>query len=146
MDILKFVIFSFIFFLFFSCVSPPEYTDGLLENIPAVVNDNDYFSLSIYGNDYKDTLDWDLELDLLAHDVLLTTLVVKDINVSYSDSSQLIMTVDLGDTIFNANILSDLVFASKDSVKYIGIPNRISFISDNFTGRLEYQLIKNSDI
>ena len=33
-----------IVFLFISgCVGPPSYDDGLLENIPAVVNEPDYF-------------------------------------------------------------------------------------------------------
>ena len=31
-----------------SCVEPPSYDDGLLENIPAIVNELDYFSLSIF--------------------------------------------------------------------------------------------------
>jgi len=38
-----------------------------------------------------------------------------------------------------------LVFTSRDSIKFIGIPNYINFYSDNFTGRMEYQLIKNPD-
>ena len=31
--------------LIFGCVEPPDYDDGLLLNIPAIVNDDDYFSL-----------------------------------------------------------------------------------------------------
>ena len=45
-----------------SCVSPPDYEDGLLENIPAVINDVDYFSLSILADDYSDNLKWDLDI------------------------------------------------------------------------------------
>ena len=82
-------------------------------------------------------------MSLLESDILLTTFVIKDLNVLSSDSSSLIMTMDLGDTIFNAIILNDMVFTSKDSIKYIGIPKNIGFYGDNFTGRLEYQLIKN---
>ena len=37
-----------------SCVAPPDHTDGLLENIPAVVNEPDYFSLSILGDKYSE--------------------------------------------------------------------------------------------
>ena len=143
--LLRYMFFCYIFLFSFSCVAPPEYSDGLLENIPAVVNDDDYFSLSIYGNDFMDSLRWELDLNISEYDVLLTTLVVKDLNISPSDSSILTMTIDLGDTIFNANILNDIVFTSRDSIKLIGIPNDIRFYSDNFTGRLEYQLIKNPD-
>ena len=33
--------------LIFGCVEPPDYDDGLLLNIPAIVNEDDYFSLSL---------------------------------------------------------------------------------------------------
>ena len=38
--------FGMTFFLFImgGCVEPPEYKDGLLENIPAIVNEADFFS------------------------------------------------------------------------------------------------------
>ena len=143
--IFQYAFFMFIFLFSFSCVAPPKYSDGLLENIPAVVNDDDYFSLSIHGNDFMDSLNWELDLNMSEYDVLLTTLIVKELNVSPSDSSILTMIVDLGDTIFNANILNDMVFTSRDSIKFIGFPTEISFYGDNFTGRLEYQLIKNPD-
>jgi len=132
--------------LFKSCVAPPDYSDGLLENLPAVVNEEDFFSLSIFGNDFNDSLEWELEMSLLESDILLTTFVIKDLNILSSDSSSLIMTMDLGDTIFNAIILNDMVFTSKDSIKLIGIPKNISLYGDNFTGRLEYQLIKNPSL
>ena len=31
---------------------PQEYSDGLIENTPAVINETDYFSLSIFGDKY----------------------------------------------------------------------------------------------
>ena len=36
------------------CVAPPDYSDGLLENIPAIVDETDYFSLSLLGDDYSE--------------------------------------------------------------------------------------------
>ena len=33
--------------LIFGCVEPPDYDDGLLLNIPAIINEADYFSLSL---------------------------------------------------------------------------------------------------
>ena len=63
-----------------------------------------------------------------------------------SDSSSLILSSLSGDTIMNANIFADVLFTSTDSISVIGIPNIIRFNSDNFTGRLEYQLIKISGI
>ena len=55
-----------------SCVSPPDYTDGLLENIPAIVNETDYFSLSILGDDYTDEKEWDIELTTVDTDIILS--------------------------------------------------------------------------
>ena len=44
------------------CVAPPEYSDGLLENIPAIVDVSDYFSLSILGDQYTADHEWDVSL------------------------------------------------------------------------------------
>ena len=126
-----------------SCVAPPEYSDGLMNNLPAIVNEIDYFSLSVFGEDFNDSLIWDLELNLSENDILLSTLIVKDLNVLSSELSNLVMTGTSGDTIFNANIVNDIIFTSEDSISVIGIPSSISLNAQNFTGRLEYQLIKN---
>ena len=123
-------------------MSPPEYSDGLMNNSPAIVNEIDYFSLSVYGEDFNDSLVWNLELNLSDDDILLSTLIVKDLNVLSSELSTLIMTVASGDTIFNVNILDDITFTSEDSISVIGTPSIISLNVQNFTGRLEYQLIK----
>ena len=132
-----------IFIFLFSCVAPPEYSDGLLNNLPAIVNETDYFSLSVFGEDFNDSLVWDLELSLTETDILLSTLIVKDLNILSSELSTLVMTDASGDTIFNANITNDIIFTSEDSISLIGVPSSISFNAQNFTGRLEYQLIKN---
>ena len=56
------IILGIISLFVFSCVSPPDYSDGLLENIPAVINDNDYFSFSLFADDYTENKEWDLIL------------------------------------------------------------------------------------
>ena len=125
-----------------SCVSPPEYTDGLLENIPAVVNETDYFSLSILGDDYTDEKEWDIALTTVDTDIILSTLVIKDLTINSSDSSYLYLLIESGDTIFTAGLFSELVWTSQDSIGYIGSPKKVSFSGNNFTGRLEYQILK----
>lgn len=126
-----------------SCVSPPEYTDGLLENIPAVVNETDYFSLSILGDDYTDEKEWDIALTTVDTDIILSTLVIKDLTINSSDSSYLYLMRESGDTIFTAGLFSELVWTSQDSIGLIGSPKKVAFSGNNFTGRLEYQIIKN---
>jgi hypothetical protein len=125
-----------------SCVSPPEYQDGLLENIPAIVDEVDYFSLSILGDDYTVEKDWDITLTTDSSDTILTTLVLADMNISSQDSSYLFMMNDSGDTIFRPILVSEVVWSAEIEVPLIGPPKKISFLGDNFTGRLEFQILK----
>ena len=124
------------------CVAPPDYSDGLLENVPAIVDETDYFSLSLLGDDYSEEKEWELSLTTDSTNTILTTLVLADLNISQSDSSVLFMMNDSGDTIFPLFLMSDTVGSSDIAVNLIGSPKIISFKGDNFTGRLEYQILK----
>ena len=134
-----------IFFLIFipGCVGPPEYSDGLIENTPAVINETDYFSLSIFGDKYTEKLEWDLSFNSNSTASLLTTLVTKDVNNSSTDSTFLLLMNELGDTVLNAFIMNEIIFTSLDSLKFMGTPSKVVFESDLFSGRLEYQIIIN---
>jgi len=134
-----------IFFFFFiqGCVGPPEYSDGLIENTPAVINETDYFSLSIFGDKYTEKLEWNLSFNSNSTASLLTTLVTKDVNNSSTDSTFLLLMNELGDTVLNAFIMNEIIFTSLDSLKFIGTPSKVVFESDQFSGRLEYQIIIN---
>ena len=132
-----------IFLLQNGCGGPPEYSDGLLENIPAVVNESDYFSLSILGDEYSEQKEWDLLFTPNSTGLLLTTLIAKNINVSPSDSTILRLVNDLGDTVFNAFLLDEFVFTRIDSLSLFGTPSKVVFEGNNFSGRLEYQIIIN---
>lgn len=125
-----------------SCVAPPDHTDGLLENIPAVVNEPDYFSLSILGDKYSEDESWDLNFSANETDVALATLVLKDIDVKATDSTYFQVLRAEGDTILSVLIQSDLIWSSENSIAEIGAPTVVSFVGVNFTGRFEYQLIK----
>ena len=127
-----------------SCVGPPNYTDGLIENVPAIINESDYFSLSLLGDKYSEESKWDLSLSTTDLDKILTTMIVKDLSVGASDSSYLYIVDEEGDTILSAGIFSELIFTSEDSISVIGIPEKIILNADNFSGRLEYQIIKTS--
>ena len=134
-----------IFFFFFiqRCVGPPEYSDGLIENTPAVINETDYFSLSIFGDKYAEKLEWNLSFNSNSSASLLTTLVTKDVNNSSTDSTFLLLMNELGDTVLNAFIVNEIIFTSLDSLKFMGTPSKVVFESDRFSGRLEYQIIIN---
>ena len=125
-------------------MGPPNYTDGLIENVPAIINENDYFSLSLLGDKYSEETKWDLSLSTTDLDKILTTMIVKDLSVRASDSSYLYIVDIEGDTILSAGLFSELIFASEDSISVIGIPEKIILNADNFSGRFEYQIIKTS--
>ena len=125
-----------------SCVAPPDLTDGLLENIPAVVNEPDYFSLSILGDKYSEDEYWDLNFSANETDVALATLVLKDIDVKATDSTYFQILRAEGDTILSVLIQSDLIWSSEDPISDTGAPAVATFTGVNFTGRFEYQLIK----
>ena len=124
------------------CVAPPDQADGLLENIPAIVDETDYFSLSLLGDDYSEEKEWELSLTSDSTDTILTTLVLADLKISNTDSSILFMMNDFGDTIFQPILLGNIVWSSDIAVNLIGSPKIISLKGDNFTGRLEYQILK----
>ena len=123
------------------CVGPPDYADGLIENKPAIVNDTDYFSLSLLGDKYDASDDWNLLMDLTEDDRILVTTVVKDV-VASSDSTYLYMINDQSDTVFTAGIFSDLISANEIDVIELGLPKKVVLICNSFTGRIEFQLIK----
>ena len=124
------------------CVAPPDYSDGLLENVPAIVDETDYFSLSLLGDDYSEDKEWELSLITDSTDTILTTLVLADLNISNTDSSILFMMNDSGDTVFQSILLENIVWSDDIAINLIGSPKIISLKGDNFTGRLEYQILK----
>ena len=117
-----------IFFLIFipGCVGPPEYSDGLIENTPAVINETDYFSLSIFGDKYTEKLEWNLSFNSNSTASLLTTLVTKDVNNSSTDSTFLLLMNELGDTVLNAFIVNEIIFTSLDSLNLWALQPRWS--------------------
>ena len=123
------------------CVGPPDYADGLIENKPAIVNDTDYFSLSLLGDKYDASDDWNLLMDLTEDDRILVTTVVKGV-VASSDSTYLYMINDQSDTVFTAGIFSDLISGNEIDVIELGLPKKVVLICNSFTGRIEFQLIK----
>jgi hypothetical protein len=106
------------------------------------VDETDYFSLSLLGDDYSEEKEWELSLTSDSTDTILTTLVLADLSISNTDSSFLFMMNDSGDTVFQPILLGNVVWSSEIAIQLIGSPKKISFKGDNFTGRLEYQILK----
>jgi len=128
--------------LIICCVEPPEYDDGLLLNIPAIVNENDFFSFSINSEDYSMNHSWDLLFNAVNADTLYTSLVIKDYIGSISDSTYVRLYNTNNANIFDVLVNTEVTTIESIPIEYIGSPSRLEFIADNFSGLIDLQLIK----
>jgi len=132
----------FVIMLFSGCVEPPDYDDGLLENIPAIVNDDDYFSLSLFAENHTKNYNWNLDFTSTGEDTLFTSLIIKDYLGSTADSSSLILYNSNEAEIFNILLNVETTSISEISIEYIGNPHRLELISNKLNCLLELQLIR----
>ena len=132
----------FIIMLISGCVEPPDYDDGLLENIPAIVNDDDYFSLSLYAENHTQNYNWNLDFSSTSEDTLFTSLIIKEYLGSTADSSTLILYNSNEAEIFNILLNGETTSISEISIEYIGNPYRLELISNKLNCLLELQLIR----
>tara|TARA_X000000368_G_scaffold115960_1_gene90426 strand:+ start:1611 stop:2030 length:420 start_codon:yes stop_codon:yes gene_type:complete len=124
------------------CVEPPDYDDGLLVNIPAIINEDDYFSLSLNADLYTQNQNWELDFTSTGEDTLYTSLVIKDFSSSISDSSFLILYNSNNAEIFNIHINGETTSISEIAIDYIGNPSRIELVSKKLNCLLDLQLIR----
>ena len=124
------------------CVEPPDYDDGLLVNIPAIINEDDYFSLSLNADLYTQNQNWELDFTSTGEDTLYTSLVIKDFSSSLSDSSFLILYNSNDAEIFNIHINNETTSISEIAIEYTGNPNRIELVSKKLNCLLDLQLIR----
>ena len=138
---IKFHLVSFII-LIFGCVEPPDYDDGLLLNIPAIVNEVDYFSLSLNAEDLTENYIWELEFESENEDTLFTSLVVKDFSSISSDSTFIKLYNSNNPEIFIIHINAQTTSISDIAIEYIGNPTRLELIAAKLNCILYLQLIK----
>ena len=123
-------------------MEPPDYDDGLLVNIPAIINEDDYFSLSLNADLYTQNQNWELDFTSNGEDTLYTSLVIKDFSSSISDSSFLILYNSNNAEIFNIHINGETTSISEIAIEYIGNPSRIELVSKKLKCLLDLQLIR----
>ena len=124
------------------CVEPPDYDDGLLVNIPAIINEDDYFSLSLNADLYTQNQNWELDFTSNGEDTLYTSLVIKDFSSLVNDSSFLILYNFNNAEIFNIHINGETTSISEIAIEYIGNPSRIELVSKKLNCLLDLQLIR----
>ena len=137
---------EFIILIFFvmanSCVEPPEYDDGLLQNIPAIINENDYFSFTINAKNYIINESWDLLFEGDSTDTLIISLVVKNFSSLITDSTLIKLYNENNNIISNIHILGDVTEVSSTPLEMIENPKKFEFLSKKLSGFVDFQLIK----
>ncbi|MFQ6678695.1 MAG: hypothetical protein ACE5D0_10325 [Fidelibacterota bacterium] len=129
-------------FVIWNCVGPEDPIDGLLEDMPAVVNTPNAFTFNLKGNKYsfEETYTLSMQTDTLT--VLTTSLIVQ--NWVGKDTTRIFM-IDEGDTTYSwFQITGNMIYTAVDSlsVEPHNLPKKILFEGTNFTGTLLFTLAK----
>ena len=126
--------------LFISCVGPPELDDGLVKNLPSVVNTPDAFTFILKADNYTFDETYDLSLSLVdSTDIVVTTLLVT--GFVRGDSTQIAVLNALGVPLLPLMIDGDYSYVSVDSAKTYS-PKKVNVRGRNLTGELNFILTK----
>ena len=128
--------------LFYNCVGPPEPDDGLIDNLPSVINTAEVFTFALRGNAYDVEESYNLSFALDSNAVLSTTLIVND--YSGSDSTSIYVNNSADSTLLWYLILGDIVYTRTDTMggNALGYPGKINVVGTNFNGVVDFQIIK----
>ena len=128
--------------LFYNCVGPPEPDDGLIDNLPFVINTAEVFTFALRGNSYDVDESYDLSFALDSNAVLSTTLVVNE--YSASDSTLIYLNNSADSTLLGYLIQGNMVYTRSDTMggNELGYPGKINVVGTNFNGVVDFQIIK----
>ena len=128
--------------LLYNCVGPPDPDDGLIDNLPFVINTAEVFTFALRGNSYDVDESYDLSFALDSNAVLSTTLVVNE--YSGSDSTLIYLNNSADSTLLGYLILGNMVYTQSDTMSgnELGYPGKINVVGTNFNGVVDFQIIK----
>ena len=129
--------------LFYNCVGPPEPDDGLIENLPFVINTAEVFTFALRGNSYDVEESYDLSFSLDSNVVLSTTLIVNE--YSGSDTTSIYVNNSADSTLLWYLILGNMVYTRSDAMggNALSYPGKINVVGTNFNGVVDFQIVKN---
>ena len=129
--------------LLYNCIGPPEPDDGLIDNLPFVINTAEVFTFALRGNAYDGEEAYDLSFALDSNAVLSTTLVVNE--YSGSDSTSIYVNNSADSTLLWYLILGNIVYTRNDTMggNGLGYPGKINVVGTNFNGVVDFQIVKN---
>ena len=131
-----------IFFIFFQCVGPPEPEDGLIDNLPSIINTSDVFSFSLRGDKYDFNESYDLSFFLDSNSVLSTTLIINEF--SGNDITSIFVNNSLDSTLYWYLVLGNSVYTRTDTMSGnpLSYPEKINAVGMQFNGVVHFQIIK----
>ena len=131
-----------IFFVFFQCVGPPEPEDGLIDNLPSIINTSDVFSFSLRGDKYDFNESYDLSFLLDSNSVLSTTLIINEF--SGNDTTSIFVNNSLDSTLYWYLVLGNSVYTRTDTMSGnpLSYPEKINAVGMQFNGVVHFQIIK----
>ena len=128
--------------LFYNCVGPPEPDDGLIENLPFVINTAEVFTFALRGNSYDGEESYDISFALDSNVVLSTTLIVNE--YSGSDTTSIYVNNSADSTLLWYLILGNIIYTRTDTMggNALGYPGKINVVGTNFNCVVDFQIVK----
>ena len=126
-----------------NCVEPEDPLDGLLDDLPAVVNTPDVFTFNLKGNKYSFEENYTLSMQPDSLFELTTLLIVQ--NWTGNDTTRIFM-VNASDSSYAwFQITGNMVYTAVKSltIETQNFPKKISFKGTEFTGTMLFTLVKN---
>ncbi len=128
--------------IYWNCVGPEDPIDGLLDDLPAVVNTADAFTFNLKGNKFSFEEEYTLSMKPNSNSVLTTSLIVT--NWTGNDTTRIFMMNSDDTTYAWFQIAGNLTYTSTDSLstdtRYH--PSKLLFEGSNFSGTMQFSLFK----
>lgn len=123
------------------CVGPEEPVNGLIDNIPVVVNTPEAFTFSLLADDYSTEETFSLNFPIESEkNELAITLVSSEYRASSNDTTAFWVVNSQDSLLHFYRITNNMVIVDTDSVWDRTIPKSIYFKATNFTGMIELVL------
>ncbi len=118
-----------------ACVGPEELYDGLVENIPTVVNTNKAFTFALKADNYDFNERYSLSFAIQDSNALITTTIVVT-EAQNTDSTQIIFFDEENVELLRYSIYGETVYVGIDSAKYF-YPEAVQFRGENYSGEVQ---------
>ena len=127
--------------LLYGCVGPPEPDDGLIDNLPSIINTSNVFSFSLRGDKYDFNESYDLSFLLDSNSLLSTTLIIDEF--SGSDTTSIFVNNSSDSTLYWYLVLGNSVYTRSDtmSANFLSYPSKINVVGTQFNGVVDFQII-----